>query len=291
MSLARLLLTAVAFLVLSSPSVATSKPVNPNFDDTLSKATLAVYRGEQQCVWKDRDSFFGPISTWGCHFESRFTCTATVVARPSENEYIGLSAGHCIDWDKERNYYVSETVDDAPVLHSIQIVKAENDNRYDFVVFRFRSVRELPVIDLNKPDAGQPPVGTAILNTNFALGIGKEHLEGKVVSEQLSETRTGVKKRFLVSIGIGPGASGSPIIDAQTHELVGLVEAIFPGTQMATVVIPTGRQLADFMDDDSAGLKPEKPPVEAKLPKSSEPSSLAKLWMALRSLVLHLFKK
>lgn len=291
MFLTRLLLTAVAFLALSFPSVATPEPVKPNFNDTLSRATLAVYQGEQKCDWEKVDTYFGPMSAWGCHFVRHFTCTATVIGRSSETEYVGLSAGHCINWDKEKNYYVSETIDDEPVLHNIQIIKSENDNRYDFVVFTFRSAKELPIVNLNHPDAGQPLVGTAVLNTNFALGIGKEHLEGKVVSEQLSETRLGMKTRYLVSIGVGPGASGSPVVDAQTHEIVGLVEAVFPGTQMSTVVIPTGRQLFDFMEDDSAGLKPM---PEPEAPKSALPpglSGLTKLWATLKNIVAHIFKK
>jgi hypothetical protein len=294
MSLARRVLTLAALLAFSFPTIAQETPTKPEltFQQKLGAATLAVYAGAQVCGYENKDTWFGPIKVWSCKFKRRFTCTATVVNRLSQDTYVGLSAGHCIDWDNEKNYFVSETVEAEPVLHNIEIKKAENDNRYDYVVFTFHSSRELPTIELNGANDLQPKLGTAVLNTNFGLGIGKEYLEGKVVSEALLESELEMRRRFLVSIGVGPGASGSPVVDAETHQIVGLVEAIFPGTQMATVVIPTGKNLADFMEDDSAGLKPTKEPVTVTPSvDQKKPSAMSRFLMAIASIISRLFGK
>ena len=289
MVLSRVIITAAAALMLSIPSLAAKKaesapPAQPEFTQTLSKATLAVYRGKQECAWKKEDFGWFVAEVWSCEFKRSFTCTGTVIANPAPGEYIGLSAGHCIDWDDEKNYYVSEGIEPDAVLRNVEIVKSENDKRYDYVVFTFHSAHDFAVVDLNGPDDLQPAVGTPVVNSNFALGIGKELLEGKVVSEALSAPALdGDKQRYLVSIGIGPGASGSPVVDAKTHKIVGLVEAIFPMTQMSTVVIPTGKQLADFLDDDSAGLKPLKP--TPKPAGEAAPTLLGRIVHALAGLL------
>jgi hypothetical protein len=270
-SIAVLALASLLILFSVLPCGAQNDP--KPFRETLSAATLSVYTGKQVCQWTKIDTFFGPFNVWTCDFKRHFTCTGTVIAADGEGHYEGLTAGHCVDWNKEKDYFVGSTVEEKPVLHSIHILKAANDDRYDYALFTFSSIRDFPVVHLNSRDAGIPPVGTQIINDNFALGIGKQFLEGKVVSEALEEKELEMKRRYLVSIGVAGGASGSAIVDADTHEIVGLVEAVFPETQMATVVIPTGKQLFDFIDDDSTGLRPDKPTARPK-DDEDEPSRL-----------------
>ena len=86
----------------------------------------------------------------------------------------------------------------------------------------------------------------------------------------------------MVGIGVGPGASGSAVVDAQTGEIVGLVEAVFPGTQMPTVVIPTGQSLYNFIEDDSTGLKPDKEP-----PVKDEDHKNESVWIRIVRFIIH----
>lgn len=255
----------------ASPVFATTKPADPVVPQTvnLKDATLAVYHGKQVCKYRTVDSFFGPYAEWGCKFESEFICTATVIETKGQGDYLGLTAGHCFDWDKEKDYYISSQIGQSPVLKSIRLKKFENDERYDFALFEFQSLNVYPVIPIGKDI---PAVGTQVNNVNFAFGLVKQFTEGKVVSDQVitpsRKQLENIKGRFLVNIGIGPGASGSAVV--VDGKIVGLVEAIFPDTQMPTVIIPTGQTFLNFKEDDSAGLKPKPEPKKPDTPKLPE---------------------
>jgi hypothetical protein len=253
---------AVALLFAGSTKAAESitPPVTENLQETLNHSTLALYHAEQQCAWAHETVFVFVIDVWECKFVENFTCTATVIARDG-SDYLALTAGHCFDWKEEDKYYVGEDTVGKPVLHKVKVVKFENDERYDFGVVEFTSISgNYTPIRVNSTGVGAPPVGTQIKNVNFSYGIVKEFAEGKVVSDLIQGDAGGrcpdCKGRYLVSIGLGPGASGSAVVDPATGEIVGLVEAIFPETQMPTVVMPTGKNLINFMEDDSAGIKP-----------------------------------
>ena len=219
------------------------KKASPNFQDVLSKATLAVYEGHVVCT---------PDS---CDLKSSFICTATVVDSDPLLGYIGLTAGHCFEGqqDSSLSYYVSETVNQKPVLRKIEIIKSDNSSRYDYGLFTFSSARDYPAIPVDMSSV--PQIGTKVLNANFSLGITKEIVEGVVVSGIVSESEstheTDLRRRYFAQIVFGPGASGSPIVDEQTHKIIGIVEAMFPGTQMAAVIMPVGTNYADFLEDDS----------------------------------------
>lgn len=239
-----------------------AQPPAESVAERLSKATLAVYRGQQVCKWEGEPSIFGMEYEWTCKFESRFTCTATVVDG-STGKYVGLTAGHCFDWAEKDHYYVADTVEDEPVLRHIKLEKFEDDDRYDYAIFTFDSIRDYPAMPI---DTGNPPtIGTKVVNINFALGLTKQEMHGVVESAIATSPIPRlkiVKGRYLVNIGIGGGASGSAVVDEATGKIVGIVELAFPGTQMPTGVMPTGQTLVNFMDDDSAGLRPL-PPVGA----------------------------
>lgn len=276
----RNLILAVAISLSASSAFAAPKPKS-NFRETLSQATIPVYHGKQVCKYTNVDTFFGSFPEWGCKFESRFTCTATVVGRQSEADYIGLTAGHCFDWKKKDEYYVSEQIGSRPVLRKIKLIKfeSENDDRYDFALFEFSSsMAEYPVIEVDYQSKLGPAVGSLVFNTNFSFGLVKQFTEGKVISDIIFDpaiaSTSDLKGRYLVAIGLGPGASGSAVVDSK-HKIVGIVEAIFPGTQMPTVVMPTGQTLAHFMDDDSAGLQPKDEPK--KNPQDGKPSMLQRM--------------
>ena len=243
----------LSLFAVSSFAKSTPKP-------DLSKATLIVYQGKQICKWSSTEGFLFDEPEWGCEFKTRFTCTATVIDGESGN-YIGLTAGHCFNWDAvdKNEYYVSDTLADKPVIHKIRLIKFENDERYDFALFEFQSLENYPIIPI--AESVDPKVGDEIENVNYALGLIKQTTHGAVVGGIISAPAisglSDLKGRFLVNIGVGPGASGSAVVDKKTGKIIGIVEAAFPGTQMPTVVMPTGKTLRNFFEDDSAGLHPK----------------------------------
>ncbi len=250
----------LAFLICFAAPVFAQKQIAIDFKDTLRKATIAVYHGKQKCEDSTVDSWLGPMKEWGCQFQRRFTCTATVIRRLSQIEYVGLTAGHCFDWSKKDEYFVTDKIGTKPVLHHINIIKFENDDRYDYGIFTFSSLSEYPIIEADT-ERLFPSVGSSVLNVNYSFGLVKQTTEGKVVSEKITDPAIrqmgDLKGRYLVDIGIGPGASGSAVVDAESHKIVGIVEAIFPGTQMPAIVMPLGQNFKDFTEDDSASIKPE----------------------------------
>jgi len=167
------------------------------------------------------------------------------------------------------DYYVADHAGEKPVMHHITFLKYENDERYDYAIFAFKSAHDFPMIEL--ADGDVPAIGTRVVNVNFSYGVTKEYLEGKVVSGMIAPDEGDDCKecrgRYLATIGVGPGASGSAVVDADTHQIIGLAEGIFPSTQMPTLVIPTGNNLLNFIDDDSAGLR-DLPP--GPMPKDDE---------------------
>ena len=254
--------------------------------ERLSEATLALYTGKQTCQYVATKTFFGQIPVWTCAFETHFTCTATVV-RDDDGDYLGLTAGHCFDYDDTDEgfkYYVSEGVEEHPVLREITVLKFENNDQYDYGVFSFHSAHEYPVIQVEHVLGADvvPPLGTKVLNNNFSYGLVKEVVEGVVVSKQIGEREAVilpvVRRRYLVQMPFGPGASGSPIVNEATGKIIGMVEANFPSTQMAAVIIPTGKNFADFIEDDSVGLKPQpEPKVSKVVPPEDKPTFLDRL--------------
>lgn len=263
--------------------------VESDFRETLSKATLAIYAGKQACEYVTISTFFGDFPEWTCGFESHFVCTGTVI-HATEGTYVGLTAGHCFSYDRMDEgykYYISDGVNAHPVLREIEILKFESNDQYDYGVFSFDSLRDYPAVSVSHGPV--PALGTRVLNVNFSLGVVKEVVEGPVVSNQISEVESTraphLRRRYMVQIPFGPGASGSPIVDEESHEIVGLVEAAFPSTQMAAVVMPVGPNFGDFLEDDSVGLKP------LPEPKNTNPDADQSLMDRVRSLYDYFFHK
>jgi hypothetical protein len=251
--------------------------------DKLSAATVAVYQGKQICKWNEEPGFFGSEWVWGCEFKSRFTCTATVIDSDGRGNYIGLTDGHCFQWEHEKEYYVSETIADKPVVRHITLHKFENDDRYDFAIFSFSSLNQYPTIEVDF-ESPTPKVGTKVSNVNFSLGLGKQFTNGEVISDIITQPvprMKDLKGRFLVSLGIGPGASGSAVV-GENGKIVGLVEMVFPGTQMPTAAMPTGQTLKNFLEDDSAGLKEQpqvgEPPADVEVDREAHTNTDLRLF-------------
>ena len=262
--IALLLSTLLAF---AAPARAQKPQPQSDFRETLSKATLAVYGGKQTCQYVQVQTFFGSMATWQCAFESHFVCTATAVRTDGRGDYIGLTAGHCFSYkamDRGFKYYVSEGVNEHPVLREIKLIKFENNDQYDYALFTFTSMRDYPVVEVDTSKDSIPALGSRIINANFSYGLTKEITEGVVVSGKIGDKEAvdaeHLRGRYLVQMPFGPGSSGSAIVNEDTHKIVGLVEAMIPATQMAAIILPTGDNFLQFIEDDSVGLKPEAEP-------------------------------
>jgi len=167
-----------------------------------------------------------------------FLCTATAVAK-RPGEYLLLTAGHCVigdDLPSDLKFYVSEQIVDQPVvgnpaLMPVEVLKAENDDKYDFALLDFASNKDYPVIPLSSK---VPEVEDKVYTVNYSLGVAKQIALGEVatgiIGNEGSEGDCSIcKGRYLVHLFAGPGASGSAIIDEKTNTVVGVGEFGFPG--------------------------------------------------------------
>jgi hypothetical protein len=255
----------------------------------VQKATVIVYMGKQVCEWKEvESSFFGfPFKDWEwtCEFRSAPICTATNID-VDKDEYTALTAGHCFDPTGETidKVYIGDDVNDKPVLRKATVVKYDFtglDGRYDYAIVKYKSSRIREILPVDTDSETVSP-GMKVISVNFGLMVAKMTVEGEIVSGILPET----KDRFLATIGFGPGASGSALVDKETGKIIGIAESIFPGTQMPSVFIRTGNHYRDFTEDDSAGIRPEKPkgvpPV--RIPETPKPPTT-------QDMILELFKR
>lgn len=270
---------ALVLLVASLLAVPASAQVKPDVNTNLSNATLLVYQGRQVCKYHTEIDFIFEEQVWGCEFVTHFTCTATVVDKNDNGSYAALTAGHCFNQTAvdKGEYYVADTLVEKPVVHKISVKKFANEFRYDYAVVTFSSLEDYPVIPIAMNV--DPKIGDQVSNVNYAFGVVKQTTHGPIVSGIIDapamEGMKDAKGRFLVAIGLGPGASGSAVIDNK-GEIIGIVEAIFPGTQMPTVVMPMGKTFKNFIEDDSAGLRQPPPgplPREPRAPREPAPTA------------------
>jgi len=261
-----LILVATLF---TSPVFAQQQPAI-DFHKDLAKATLALYERHPHT---DADDFMFETSTGkkvkkinSDPFVSSFTCTATVVDRPEEFTYILLTAGHCFDDNPVSKYYVSEGISSDPTLQSVKILKKANTKKYDYAILELHSPHEYPVIKMNLGEL--PAIETPVVNINYSFGLTQQLVKGFIGTSIMKEGETEGDRpgRFIVEIGVGPGASGSAIVDDNSQEIIGLAEAVIPGFSIGTVVMPLGKSFDNFMIDDAVNEKAP-PVVDKSAPK------------------------
>lgn len=194
---------------------------------------------------------------------THFLCSTTIIAhRASTNgasgkyEYLLLTAGHCITGDglpTDLIFGVSEKIipeTESAKLQHVDVVKAENDDKYDFALLYLNSNKEYPVIDIDFDNV--PKIEDKIYNVNYSLGLVKQVSLGSVASEVMkvpsaNDECTPCVGRYMVHVFDGPGSSGSAIIDEKTNKIVGILELGFPGQTMG-VAAETMKAFKEWLD-------------------------------------------
>ena len=203
----------------------------------------------------------------------RFTCSSTVVAHRANStsqtkyQYLLLTAGHCVLGDgrsKDSKYFVTEEIVAKPKLQPVEVLKAENDDVYDFAILLLESDNEYPVIAISNLN-GSPDLEDKVYGVNFSLGLTKQVALGVVASKVMDNNGecTPCKGRYMVHLFEAPGASGSSIIDEKTNEIVGITELGFPG-QNVGLAAETMQAFREFLD---------KPVAETTSPKAQSPQA------------------
>lgn len=294
--LASLVLALMLCVSTSAQTATVPAQTVEEFHKDLAKATLALYERHPHT---QADDFYGfNISTGKTElkslremvsrkqasnpFVSSFTCTATIIEKidstwDHSHDYKLLTAGHCFgSLNPDSKYYVSEGIDTDPTLQRVTVLKFANTNKYDYALLELHSKHDYPVIKVSLGEL--PKVETPLVNMNFSLGLTQQLVKGQIVSTGVlrrGESEPGMEYRFMTSLGVGPGASGSAVVDENSREIVGLVEAIFPGFSVGTVAVPMGKGYDNFLIDDAVTEKaPREIKVAPPLPRVEEESDL-----------------
>lgn len=199
---------ALVFLLLFGGLFVRANTIHPpkGFADKVWKSTLALY------------GTLGPLT----HFD----CTAEVIAK-SRGGYTLLTAGHCV---QEIPYGMKFSVSDeiGGPLSPVTLVKAyegSGTDPVDFALFDLKTAKHYDVLAIGPDDVLH--VGDPTINVHFAEGLGKQLSYGLISSQPLVKsddcTENGCLQNYLVQEYAGPGASGSAVISATTHRIIGIL--------------------------------------------------------------------
>jgi len=199
----RILITALLFLFASLSVSASSLQTPRGFAGKLWAGTLALYGTR--------------------HGQTHFLCTTEPFEQISGGYHL-MSAGHCVqDTPADLQFSVSDEI--GGTRTPVTMIKAYEGDGLDFSEFELKTDRRYPVMDLG--DESDLAVGDSVINPNFSSGLAKQLSVGFVSSNILIETTNcsldDCAGRFIVQLTAAPGASGSAIVSARTHKIVGLL--------------------------------------------------------------------
>jgi hypothetical protein len=221
----------LAFLLFFTTSLSGKNIGEPKgFDNKVFHASMAMYASSELA---------GITSP-------RFICTVTAYKKVDKG-YLIIGAGHCTSANDQlppdMKYYASENLV-SPVTSmggmavqqvvSMQLIKAELTDNYDYAIYFLPTDKKLPVIPLG--DERDLKVGDKTVNVNFSLSAAKITSPGVIVSQEGSPNLP--PGAFLVQEFDSHGASGSAIVSEKTHKIIGIVVAGWDGSTMPTIVEP-----------------------------------------------------
>jgi hypothetical protein len=191
-----LFLSVLLALPVSTPA---ATPQNPTgFAGKAYDATMALY---------------GTKGT-----DTEFICTAWAFKQVPDG-YDLISAGHCVGEVNADSYSVSDTID-GPRTPVTLIKWAENaDEGLDLSLWELKTTKKYPTLDLGS--ANDAHIGDVIINPNCAMGITKFLSLGRISGPLVPATDS--VPVYPVEVDGAGGSSGSPIISAKTHKVIGIL--------------------------------------------------------------------
>lgn len=168
-----------------------------------------------------------------------FACTAEIIGK-SKDGYVLLSAGHCVA--EGGDFAVSENID-SPLL-PVTVIKSyrgvEKDN-VDFALLDLKTTKKYPVMQIGNDDDLR--IGDSVIDVHFSLGFAKQLSYGRISSKPLTPSYrctikdSGCLGDFMVQDFATKGASGSAVISAKTHQVIGILVSQFD-EGLGTVIEP-----------------------------------------------------
>ncbi len=247
---------------------------------------FAAQEADRTRMSKDHQrAYDAALALYGTYGDiTHFLCSTTVVAEKAaasntgkKYQYLLLTAGHCIVGDGlplGLQFGVRPDIKPEapkPELEVVDVIRAENSAKYDFAFLNLYSDNEYPYIPIDFNYV--PQLEDEVYDVNFTEGIVKQVSLGRVSSQIIDQPSSQqgcniCSGRFMVQIFAGPGASGSAVINAKTHRVIGVGEFGFNGITIGLGVEPTSL-LKTWI------LTPVKEPVSPKEQHLQEPKIAA----------------
>lgn len=187
----------------------------------ISAQTIRKPHGLSGKIWNSTLALYGTLST-----RTHFDCTAEPIAKIGGGYRI-LTAGHCVqDVPAGIQFSVAEEI--GGPLTPVTLVKAYEGtgaDPIDFALFDLKTKKKYHVLALGIDDI--LAVGEPTVNFHFAMGLGKQVSKGVVTSQTLQSSEdckeNGCVQNYIVQEYSGPGASGSAVLSAKTHRVIGIL--------------------------------------------------------------------
>ena len=184
--------------------------------------TIRAPRGFDGEMWNSTLALYGTMGD-----TTHFLCTAEVIGDKEVGHgmhvYRLLSAGHCVQLPPAGlQFSVADNVGGPRT--SVILVKAYMKADIDMALFDLITTKHYDVMEFG--DDTDLQVGDEVINPNFAAGLGKQLSRGDISSGVLIPSERcdeGCAGYFLAQIFGTGGASGSAVISARTHKIIGLV--------------------------------------------------------------------
>lgn len=153
---------------------------------------------------------------------TRFLCTT----EPFEKIHGGyhlVSAGHCVQLvPADVKFSVADDI--GGPLTPVTVLKAYDGDGLDFSEFELKTSRKYSLFVIG--DEHHAHVGDAVISPNFSVGLVKQLSLGVVSSDLMPVTSNcpvnDCAGYFLVQMYGAPGLSGSAIVLARNHEVIGI---------------------------------------------------------------------
>jgi Trypsin-like peptidase domain len=216
----------------------------PGFMDRLKQATVQLYF----------DGGDGP----------RFTCTATAIQKIDKG-YVFLSARHCFFSRESGEFFVIlDHASDAPYIRAKLAI--EGGPGVDAALFTVNTSADLPVIPVGTERLVSE--GSHVAYYGFPLNLGKLYFEGYISATKIGPPAYSDPQwngDLGVTIQIGPGSSGSSLVDPNQEAIIGVMTGAtinrFGGV-ILSMATPAS-SVRQLVDDYKAGRV--RPPVQLGL--------------------------
>jgi S1-C subfamily serine protease len=183
----------------------------------------------------------------------RMTCTATAYRTVQEKDKSLdtrlVSAAHCVSGDsdkeqKQTKFYVSADHNGTKAFIPVEVV-AVGDKKQgdDFVILKAKGT-DFHLTQLG--DSSKTYLGENVIDVSAPFGLGKNYYQGYVSNTTMDRPPLdagGVKwtELELVSIGGGPGSSGSAVVSVDQKAITGFLVGRIPGEEIGFMCIPVNK--------------------------------------------------